>query len=134
MGRGGESSVLGAFRHLQISSVQASSCGQVRISSGQLTTTYLLKSSCKHLCQIPSAFETNIEINRGKAPSALRGQEGDSFSCDSQKKSSSCSDNKDGGHVHIFVVSTKFLFMIAQQSCLSRSVMGRVALSNVDIL
>ena len=50
------------------------------------------------------------------------------------KKSSSCSDNKDGGHVHIFVVSTKFLFMIAQQSCLSRSVMGRVALSNVDIL
>ena len=50
------------------------------------------------------------------------------------KKSSSCSDNQDGGHVHIFVVLTKFLFMIAQPSCLSRYIMGRVALSNVDIL
>lgn len=80
MGGDGESSVLGAFGHLQISSVQASSCGQVRVSSGQLTTTYLLKSSCQHLCQIPGAFETNTEINRGKAPSALRGQEDDSYS------------------------------------------------------
>ena len=50
------------------------------------------------------------------------------------KKSSSCSDNKGGGRVHIFVVSTKFLFVIAQQSCLSRSIMGRVALPKVDIL
>lgn len=50
------------------------------------------------------------------------------------KKSSSWSDNKDGGRVHIFVVSTKFLFMIAQQSCLSGSIMGTVALSNMDIL
>ena len=76
----------GAFRHLQVSSAQASSCSQAGVSSGQLTTTYLLKSGCKHLYQIPGAFGTNTEINRGKTPSALRGREGDSYSYDSQKK------------------------------------------------
>lgn len=38
----------------------------------QLTTTYPLKSSCQHLCQIPGAFETNTEINRGKGSFSLQ--------------------------------------------------------------
>ena len=49
---------------LQLSSAQTCSRAQVRVGLSLLTAAYLSRYSWKHLCQIPSTYETRINRSR----------------------------------------------------------------------